>query len=1011
MPPPDAPPAVQRAVQPAHTSVSTLPLTAPISTTSAAPSASTTVTYIPDRHLCFQRLRTFCVPRGVTIRDSDPVPRSILAGFMPELKEPVSWSEAELHCADTNLPAIHRVLFEAIHPPPRKDHFVPARSGFGLPAYEQKWDWSPGGQALYKQITAAAALPDRKSLHALITRGLEEETACLSPAVIRYAITAGIPAQLDLSFTEWYDAIDAALTGIFAKTWERVNGNGDSVGAAQIMYKAYAIMDTRSLDEIASTAPAFLQSEFRDGLEQLRAEHWARFRVLRQGVDVDPQARAELHKRLHEVETELDRPAVVSQFDPSHALVVSAQLGTGQCVVDHYVTVDRDGAAHQHAIKFVASSEPGRHRVYYRKMYRNELAAFQLLEGSGCPNVVKFAGTGIWQDRRYIALELCDQGSLARVLRDRPMPPLERLDMSVQLLRAVRCVHQLGLLHNDITVNNVFVKTGAHRELVVKLGDFGLAVKVDPTSSSVCDLACYSPDYLPQSPESAAGSAYGLAHDVYCVGLVLLRLLCEHSPLEEPLPPRAVPDHLRPEFDEHRISFRLEQMLVDMLVPDPEQRPTAAELVPRAEIILAEFSSASTTDSPIGDRDSDPPLSPLRWQSDKKEPAKLQVKFSEVDAVLEYSRDESTPSESASRSTTPFPDSRSTTPLHTPKSSASFTPSITSTISTISNASVTSDATTASAVTVVNHTLFRSSSSCSSPFSAQPSSVSRPGSIDKLLDLTEIKHIQLHRSPSGHSPSFRRLPPYGDSEVVETVADFDTGTLTVSALTSASSTPPSEEDRKLWHCLAGTLEKLHYVHGSERKALLDTLLCALRDPKCAAAKPLVAYIYLFGMGLVKINELAAVCLLKEAELALHELPKDAVAFTMNLLALCYLHGLPDCFPRERAFLLARDCVAGAGAVPVLRFESDGYRLVDHQLMPVKCELAVSQSDFDARQAKLEQAANQGHAWAQATYALSLPTGDRRRLDWWQRASDQGFVPTCQFFNIREFERRVRPEVL
>ncbi|WP_278251528.1 protein kinase domain-containing protein [Streptomyces griseocarneus] len=82
------------------------------------------------------------------------------------------------------------------------------------------------------------------------------------------------------------------------------------------------------------------------------------------------------------------------------------------------------------------------------------------------------------EDRRlWIVMELVDGRSLEQVLvREGPVAPPEAARIGLGLVRALRAVHAVGVLHRDIKPGNVLL---TERGRIV-LTDFGIAAMQDP---------------------------------------------------------------------------------------------------------------------------------------------------------------------------------------------------------------------------------------------------------------------------------------------------------------------------------------------------------------------------------------------------------------------------------------------------------------------------------------------------------------------------------------------------
>ncbi len=186
------------------------------------------------------------------------------------------------------------------------------------------------------------------------------------------------------------------------------------------------------------------------------------------------------------------------------------------------------------------------------------------------PNVVQVFDRGSWDGTYYIAMEMLDGESLKALVKDGPLEPALAVDITIQLLRALRFAHRRGIIHRDIKPHNVLVD-GERR---VKVTDFGIA-RAGASDMTETGAIMGTAAYL--SPEQAQGHAVAATSDLYSAGIVLYELLTGNPPFdaesavsialkqvsEDPTPPR----ELNPE-----VSPQLEQVVLTALQKDPANR-------------------------------------------------------------------------------------------------------------------------------------------------------------------------------------------------------------------------------------------------------------------------------------------------------------------------------------------------------------------------------------------------------------------------------------------------------
>jgi len=76
--------------------------------------------------------------------------------------------------------------------------------------------------------------------------------------------------------------------------------------------------------------------------------------------------------------------------------------------------------------------------------------------------------------RPYLVMTYASGGTLAERLSAGPLPPAEAMRIAAELARGVAVLHDLGVVHRDLTPSNVlFTGTGSAERVLV--GDLGLA--------------------------------------------------------------------------------------------------------------------------------------------------------------------------------------------------------------------------------------------------------------------------------------------------------------------------------------------------------------------------------------------------------------------------------------------------------------------------------------------------------------------------------------------------------
>ncbi len=149
------------------------------------------------------------------------------------------------------------------------------------------------------------------------------------------------------------------------------------------------------------------------------------------------------------------------------------------------------------------------------------------------PNTITLYDFGETNGLFYIIMEFLEGMNLRdRLMKDGALDPDRALDVTTQILKALREAHEHGIVHRDLKPENVFLCNLVDGERVVKVLDFGLSKYVpgspekEPTLTK--DGVIFgTPQYM--SPEQAYGQEISPATDIYAVGLLIYEMLTTNT--------------------------------------------------------------------------------------------------------------------------------------------------------------------------------------------------------------------------------------------------------------------------------------------------------------------------------------------------------------------------------------------------------------------------------------------------------------------------------------------------
>lgn len=169
------------------------------------------------------------------------------------------------------------------------------------------------------------------------------------------------------------------------------------------------------------------------------------------------------------------------------------------------------------------------------------------------------------------------------IVRRFPVRDVGRLrDAFRQLAAGLIAIHAAGKLHRDVKPSNVVVtRTGR-----VVLLDFGVASDLAVRKGHGVEYAMAgTPAYM--APEQATQARVTPASDWYAMGVVLYEALATRLPFEGSAPAILVGKQQRtpppPSAHVEGVPQDLEQLAMDLLKPDPRERPTGDEILARLE--------------------------------------------------------------------------------------------------------------------------------------------------------------------------------------------------------------------------------------------------------------------------------------------------------------------------------------------------------------------------------------------------------------------------------------------
>ncbi|MGD0186219.1 MAG: protein kinase [Roseiarcus sp.] len=179
--------------------------------------------------------------------------------------------------------------------------------------------------------------------------------------------------------------------------------------------------------------------------------------------------------------------------------------------------------------------------------------------------------------RAYLAMEFVDGPSLTKRLASGPLPLAEVKILQKRIGGALEAAHRLGVVHRDISSDNVILPDGDVRR--AKIIDFGIARSHRPGEGTIIGDG-FAGKYNYVSPEQVglAGGDVTFKSDIYSFGLVLAEALRGH-PIDMSGSQVDVIDKRRVVPDLCDLDASMRPLIQAMLQPLPANRPASMAAV------------------------------------------------------------------------------------------------------------------------------------------------------------------------------------------------------------------------------------------------------------------------------------------------------------------------------------------------------------------------------------------------------------------------------------------------
>lgn len=219
----------------------------------------------------------------------------------------------------------------------------------------------------------------------------------------------------------------------------------------------------------------------------------------------------------------------------------------------------------------------------------------KLIASLNHPNIVQVIDQGTSdQGHPYFVMPFIKSVPLSAILKRNDISTTRKIDIAIQICKALAYAHRNGIVHRDIKPGNILVDYDGH----VRLVDFGIAgyftKNEKPNLIKNDDVIMGTDAYMaPEQLESTSKASH--LSDIYSLGIVMHQLFYGCLPMQAILKTG--------DYDE--FSASLKPLVNSCIEPSPQKRPSSADDVRQQLLLIAQGkhlrNNRWTNDSPQND--------------------------------------------------------------------------------------------------------------------------------------------------------------------------------------------------------------------------------------------------------------------------------------------------------------------------------------------------------------------------------------------------------------------------
>jgi eukaryotic-like serine/threonine-protein kinase len=214
--------------------------------------------------------------------------------------------------------------------------------------------------------------------------------------------------------------------------------------------------------------------------------------------------------------------------------------------IGRYTLIERIGEGGFGVVYLAEQEEPVRRRVALKIIklgmdtrafvarFEAERQALAMMEH---PNIARVLDGGATATGRpYFVMEVVPGSPITVFCRERRLPLRARLELFMQVCRAVHHAHQKGIIHRDLKPSNILITLDDDRPLA-KVIDFGIAKATQDRLTEKTLVTRHhafigTPDYMSPEQVGLGDRDVDTRSDIYSLGALLYELLTDRTPFD-----------------------------------------------------------------------------------------------------------------------------------------------------------------------------------------------------------------------------------------------------------------------------------------------------------------------------------------------------------------------------------------------------------------------------------------------------------------------------------------------